>query len=45
MDTRTTRRERTDTDKMKKRGNWVHAFNAGISIDIQQDRVKDNASR
>ena len=35
MDIRTTRRGRTNTDKKKKKGNWVHAFNAEFLVDIQ----------
>ena len=45
MDTRTTQTRRIYTDKKQKRGNWVHAFNTGFDLDIQQDMVKDEVSR
>ncbi len=46
MDTRTTLKKRTNTDKKEKRRNWVHAFNRGeICTGNQMDMVKDKASR
>ena len=44
MDTRTKRMGQTNTDKNKKRKNWVHAFKTPFFIDIQQDMVKDKVS-